>query len=236
MAIQYKFTGDILDIQVNYDKGFNNSSGLKIVMSHPLEHQDLVMQFIPNCITNKTILDVGCGKGNWGYLIRSLKEEYDVFMVGLDLSKKYLHFVQRFKIYDDVILCDARYLPFRKRKFDFIILTEVIEHIAKSDGFQLIGNLKEISRKRILITTPNGRYYQGTVDGEASQKHVSSWYVSDFKELGFYIRGFGFRFLQYSRMPFIYGLLDNIFTPISYFIPYVARFLIAFYDAEASGV
>jgi len=204
-------------------------------MSHPLEHQDLVLRFIPSC-NEKTILDIGCGKGIWGYLIRSLKEGYNGYMVGIDLSRKYLRFVRRFRVYDDLILCDASLSPFRPKTFDFVIAAEVIEHIPKSNAFQLINNLKKIAKERVLTTTPNGVYFQGALDGVQSQRHLSTWSVSNLKRFGFHVRGYGFRFVRPTKVPFIYGLLDNIFTPISYILPYVARFLIAYYDVKAKIV
>jgi ubiquinone/menaquinone biosynthesis C-methylase UbiE len=79
-------------------------------MSYPLEHQHIVMHFIPN-VKGKVVLDVGCGKGIYGYLIRALRGGDRAYMVGIDINLRFLSFVKKFRVYDDVILCDIRKLP-----------------------------------------------------------------------------------------------------------------------------
>jgi ubiquinone/menaquinone biosynthesis C-methylase UbiE len=127
-------------------------------MSHPYEHTRFVLHEVPN-LKGKCVLDVGCGKGIWGYFLRS---EYDenVFMVGLDIWKDYLKHSKRHNVYDDYVLADASRLPFRDKGFDIILACEVIEHMPKSRSWSFLKELERVCRHKIILTTPNGFWPQ----------------------------------------------------------------------------
>ncbi len=53
------------------------------------------------------------------------------------------------------------------------------------------------AKKKLVVDTPNGFWLQGEADGNERQKHLSAWNISDYKKLGFKIRGLaGFKFLR----------------------------------------
>lgn len=197
-------------------------------MTSPLEHQDLILRLIPSC-KDKNVLDCGCGKGLWGYMIRCLKGEGHI--IGIDLEIEFLKFVKKFRIYDDLILCDIRRMPFRE-KFDIVIAMQVIEHLPKHDGIKFLEEVKQLAKERIIVTTPNGFYGPTRAfEGFKTQAHLSGWTAGELRKLGFHVRGFGVR-IRYLQIPYLYGLLDNILTPFAYFLTPISGFLIAYLDLK----
>ena len=41
---------------------------------------------------------------------------------------------KRHRVYNDIILADARHLPFRRKSFDVILAAELVEHLEKKEG------------------------------------------------------------------------------------------------------
>jgi SAM-dependent methyltransferase len=78
---------------------------------------------------NGVALDLGCGVGV--YSLDLCKIGYKV--ISVDISKSYLEKVKilRSKVDKEwhLILADAQNLPFRKGSFDFILCSEVLEHL-----------------------------------------------------------------------------------------------------------
>jgi len=139
--------------------------------------------------------------------------------------------VKKFIVYDDVILCYIRKLPFRSDSFDVAVATEVIECARKGEGFQFVEDLKRITKGRILLTNPaRGRGVRDEKPslGREYLHYLSAWDVEDFKKTSFNVRGVGFRFLRLSsRMRYIPTCLAILFTPISFYVPKFSGFLIA---------
>ena len=102
-------------------------------MSHPYVYNAVVMNELPN-LTGKIVIDVGCGKGVRGYLMRSEKKGDETYIIGLDLSRKYLKFCKRYRVYDEVILSDASHMPIRGGRIDLLLASEVIGHMPKKKG------------------------------------------------------------------------------------------------------
>ncbi len=163
---------------------------------HAPELHRFVLREIPN-LQGKTVLDVACGRGVWGFLLRdrSFPKDRENLMIGVDLDIRYLKFCNYHRIYDDIVLADVRRLPFRARSFDVIIASEIIEHLPKADGLKLLDELEKLARERIVVTTPNG-FFEG---GEGLERHVSGWHVNELKKKGFKVRGIGFRFMRIHK-------------------------------------
>ena len=200
-------------------------------MAHPLEHQNIVLHFLPSLMT-KRVLDCGCGKGIWGYILRSIKNGEDSWMVGVDLARRYLAHVKRFHIYDDIVLCDARRMPFAKKSFDIVLASEILEHMPKKHGLTFLQSLQEIATERVVVTTPNGYGPQEALDDVTSQTHLSGWTVGEFRRAGFRVNGYGFRFLRSRRTPYLYEFLDNVLTPLTFILPQLAGFLVATWTSD----
>lgn len=106
------------------------------------ERLDLVKKIIPEDVV--TVLDVGCGNGS---LTNGL-EGYDI--TGLDKSVEALKYYKHKKQHGSI---DE--LPFTDNSFDLIICSDVLEHLDNSIFNHAIRELKRVSKKYILIISPN---------------------------------------------------------------------------------
>lgn len=200
-------------------------------MSHLYELHSFVLLEVP-WIEGKKVLDIGCGKGIWGYLLRAEKRGERAYVVGLDIHKPYLSFVSKYSVYDDLILASARSLPFRDRSFAIALAGEVIEHLPKRHGKIFFEEIERICVEKVILTTPNGPWGLGGSTAIKSEVHKSGYKVSDFKRRSYKVHGVGFRFLKFFLakklgLQRLWAGLCYLFTPFSYFIPTIGEFLIA---------
>lgn len=74
----------------------------------------------------KLVLDIGCGNGFFSSFL--VREGYEV--IGLDVNERALR-IARMKLNRlfTPVIADAQHLPFRKKLFDVIILSMVLEHL-----------------------------------------------------------------------------------------------------------
>ncbi len=96
-----------------------------------------------------SFLDIGCWDGS--LVSKLLKKGVDAF--GIDIDKDKLALAD-FKIKDRLKLADAtKTIPF-KQKFDFILLSEVLEHVNSEE--ELIKNVSKCLKKQgyLILTTP----------------------------------------------------------------------------------
>jgi SAM-dependent methyltransferase len=125
----------------------------------------------------RTVLDIGAGAGKYGHLVKRASPGTHVTAVELDLE-----YIERFKlreIYDVIISADAETLMRQvDADYDVVILGDVIEHLRKSTGLDLLNFLVYRTR-RIVVVFPL-RYRQGAVDGRNQEAHISVWGQSDF--------------------------------------------------------
>lgn len=133
------------------------------------------------------MLDIGCGDGYFGeLLVRGKGIDY----TGSDISDSALQTAKSRGL--NVIQLDAsndlgRFAP---GSFDFIVMSEFIEHIPNSEEILKIAG--RIAKKGVLISIPNIAYWKFRLQllfgnfpkqwAVAPEEHLRYWSVSDFKK------------------------------------------------------
>jgi 2-polyprenyl-3-methyl-5-hydroxy-6-metoxy-1,4-benzoquinol methylase len=157
-----------------------------VTWTHPALNR--VLDAIP--LETSSLVDVGCGRGIIGALCRIYREPGR--LVGVDGYEPYLSFCTRYRFYDECIRweLEKRPLPFADKEFEVATCIEVIEHLTKEVGGDLLGELGRIAR-RVIVSTPNVFFEQAQYDGNPHQAHRSLWTVRDFQKVGFKVYGVG---------------------------------------------
>jgi hypothetical protein len=137
----------------------------------------------------KSILDVGVGFGKWGVVAREYleawhgrfhREDWQVRIEGIEIFEDYRNPVWD-AVYDKVHIGDALTLLETLGHFDVAIICDVIEHIEKPAGRELVQRLLK-SCDTVILTTPLSFWPQQEEHGNAHEKHVSLWQPEDFEE------------------------------------------------------
>ena len=101
---------------------------------------------------------------------------------------------------------------------------EVLEHLTKKEGYELIKKMESIAKRKIIISTPNGFLPQEEHDSNKLQIHKSGWTVDEFKNLGYKVEGIGgLKILRKGeKTEFKYGprILNLIFSNLTQKITY----------------
>ncbi len=140
-----------------------------------------------------SVLDIGCGPDSPLQFCR----RNGLYSVGVDLFGPYLRAARTRHTHRDLVRCDGCYLPFRKNSFDASAALDVIEHLTKKKGLSLLKEMCRVSRKIVIIMTPNGWIHQRVYDENPFQAHNSGWRKGNLLDLGFEVTGIrGVRFLR----------------------------------------
>ncbi len=147
-------------------------------------------------------LDIGIGAGKYGKMIKSLNEGANV--TGIELVPEYIEKFNLHLFYNVIIQDDVSSIIYGNQNttYDVVIMGDVIEHLTKSDGVNLIHFL--IYRcKKIIITFPE-KYIQYEVGAKKSESHRSVWGTEDFRRFNFKHKRIG-----YMHLFIINGFLND---------------------------
>lgn len=211
------------------------------------------MSRVPS-VKGKTVVDVACGKGKWGYLVRTDRGGDKAYLVGCDVFRPYLSYVKEHKVYDDCILCDATQPPYRNSVAEVVIACEILEHLEKADGHRLLAELERICKGKLIVTTPNVFVPQKGDENNVCQAHISAWNSKELRNMGFNVCGIGFRgpmppcvanlrsyvfgldIFMFSkrkkRFSSILQLFYMLLSNLSFFLPRTGVFLVAEKDLK----
>ncbi|MFH1420717.1 MAG: class I SAM-dependent methyltransferase [Candidatus Aenigmatarchaeota archaeon] len=111
-------------------------------------------QTLPHLLTDGTLLDVGCGNGNW--LTYVAERARDLKLSGVDISPKRISTARK-RLSKDVGLevADIRALPFSNEQFNQVTALEVLEHLP--DWKKGLSELTRVSSHRVIATVPYGK-------------------------------------------------------------------------------
>jgi len=158
------------------------------------------------------VLDLGCGSDS---PIKYCQAKYSV---GVDAYKPYLEEIKRKKIHDEYILGDITKVNFKPKSFDAVILIDVLEHLEKEQGRKLLEKAEKWTRKKIIVSTPNGYLPQKSIDRNSLQTHRSGWRIEELEKLGYKTYGMaGWKFLRGENISKRVNQEGDIFTTIKFY-------------------
>lgn len=89
----------------------------------------------------------------------------------------------------EVLKGDILNLNFPSNSFSHVVMIDVLEHIPRELGEDLLDRIWEWAYASVIIKTPNGFVSQPAMDGNPLQEHVSEWSVDDFLRRGYSVTG-----------------------------------------------
>jgi hypothetical protein len=135
----------------------------------------------------ETLLDLGCGASSpVGELTPTFK-----FTVGADRFKQAIDRSKALGLHRAYLQLDVTRAreAFAPKSFDAVVALDLIEHLEKADGLELLDALETIARRKSIILTPNGFVRQEPFDGNEFQRHRSGWSVGEMTARGYRVIG-----------------------------------------------
>lgn len=213
---------------------------LKITI--PFSYMWLLRQSLGN---PNTILDLGCGDGNLMELLANGKKWK---VTGVDLYRKNVEAASQRKLFTKVFRADivkfVKQQIINKKKYDVVFCSQVIEHIDRKKGEELLSLIESITRQRIIVGTPREFMEQplAYLGNNAHQVHKSGWSEEDFRKKGYKVFGIGFskfwseegliRVNNNKVIIAFYFAASFLFSPVVYFIPRIAAGILCIKDIK----
>jgi SAM-dependent methyltransferase len=125
------------------------------------------------------ILDIGCGAGKYGRMVRNALP--DAVIEGVEIEASYVDQFKLKDVYAPMHVMSATSIPERMTDdmFDLTIIGDCIEHLPKSAGLDLLNFLTYRSAYTIVVLPE--AMVQNSVDNIKSEAHVSVWSERDFQ-------------------------------------------------------
>lgn len=140
----------------------------------------------------ESLLVLCCGIG------QELKRLNTNNITAVDISPEYIKEVK--KNYPEVNAINSDALDFARKQpdnsYDVVSFIDGLEHMDKKSGIEILGHIKRIARKRVVLFLPEGLSPDGYLRNEPHnawdiegadeyQKHKSGWRDDEIKALGF---------------------------------------------------
>lgn len=184
----------------------------------------------------KTVLDLGCGCNS------PIQHCNVVFSVGVELFEPYLQESKKRGIHNQYIKADIRKIEFKPKSFDAVIALDVIEHLTKEEGYELLERIEEWAKNKVIVFTPNGYIWQDAYDNNPLQEHKSDWSVKELERLGFKVYGVngwkklrGYRALVKYKLTLLWRIISDLTQKITYRYPELAFQLFAVKKLKIDG-
>tara|TARA_S200002703_G_scaffold65493_2_gene56585 strand:- start:18274 stop:18825 length:552 start_codon:yes stop_codon:yes gene_type:complete len=132
----------------------------------------------------KTVLDLGIGNGVNGCMIKNYKRPWIVD--GVEYFENYKN--PMWNVYRNVEINDILKIDFDNyEKYDYVIMTDVIEHFHLEDALILMNNLKKLVKKggSLFISTPAIFIEQGVFEGNEKETHLCLILKEHYLDRGF---------------------------------------------------
>lgn len=161
-----------------------------------------IIRFIEN-LAPKSILDVGVGMGQYGFLARTNLELVNLFNIdgayadqkdrslwsvtidGIEGCKIYQTPVHQYAynqiIWEEALLALSKIAD---NQYEFVMAVDILEHFEKQDGFIFLQELKRVARRSVLISTPKAFAAQ-EVAANPLENHRSFWSSEELDKFGY---------------------------------------------------
>lgn len=169
--------------------------------------------FITNRFSSGKCLDLGCGPGEYGPLLKQVCGE----VVGIDLDDRLLNIASELGVYSALFNRKiGAEMTLDEGEFDYIWASEIIEHMP---DLKIIDDLERICRKAMILTVPNPLSPHFKED----ETHILQYSVSSFRSFfkkrelfDYQVCGMGF-----NEVPFNLPL-RKLTTFALYYIPWLS--------------
>ena len=134
--------------KIDYDRYWQNR-GFEL-RDKLMERERIFFNWIKS---NSSVADIGCGNSR---LLLELKKKKNCQVFGIDVSSLVIDELNKIGIKGDIVDIESKDFNLEK-KFDCLILSEVLEHLRHPED--LILKLKK-QTKYLLISIPNSAFYR----------------------------------------------------------------------------
>ncbi len=141
-----------------------------------------VIMDIINVLKPKTVLDVGIGRGKYGFLCREYFPNIDV-IDGVEAWADYVTPVQR-HVYSNIFTGTIQEWVDKLPAYDLALLIDVSEHLPLDEVYSVIEVLQS-KCSAIVLATPATFLPQGAANGNVFERHLSFISPRDLKKMGF---------------------------------------------------
>lgn len=158
----------------------------------------------------ESVLDLGCGPSSPIKYCKNIKHS-----VGVEAFKPYLDESKKQQIHTEYVEKRIEEVDFPENSFDAVVMTEVLEHLPKELGKEILKKAEAWARKKIIVSTPNGYFPMGAVDENNFQRHLSGWTAPELKNIGFEAYGTSgakFLYLKENAVHSLVDQSDNVFS------------------------
>ncbi|MHC4065201.1 MAG: class I SAM-dependent methyltransferase [Planctomycetota bacterium] len=143
-----------------------------------------VMSFV-SWLNPSTILDVGCGYGQWGVLLRQYLESpwtmergaptWRKEVIGVEVWPEYSNPLWQFA-FDRVVQASAvDFLSdLESNSIELALCIEVLEHLTQDQGETLLAEMRRVAT-HVLVTTPDRPLLQEAGAGNPYEMHRTWW-------------------------------------------------------------
>lgn len=150
-----------------------------------------------------SVLDVGTGMGQYGFLARNNLENVNLFRIegaqgcqrprtewrvridGIEAFLGYLTPVHEY-VYNNIMVGDAlAILPeIASGSYELVIAVDILEHFTRPDGLTFLHQLKRVAKRAVLVSTPK-EFISQEVEANPYENHRSLWSVEDMAGEGY---------------------------------------------------